>query len=629
MTMRRSISATGLSVAVLAALTASGWLGLGASGASAAQLERDFLSLLPAGNYGFVAINSLSELDKATHAWGARLKIEGHEKHGLVNHLRNSFGLKQGLREDGTFALFCLPFHGGVQAAPGGKVADKAAGFGAVPVTDEASFLANFADAKDLGGGVRQVKIAGIPGDLLVRVIGKHAIFTETDNRELLVGLAAQGDGGLAGRIAADRLAELDGAQVAAWLPSSGINAAFNLLERGFASKAGRGGPEAEHFAQCLARARDASAFFAQADGVIKTFNIDEKGLRSRWTLLAKPDTNLAKWFGQALSQPKPGMLLAKLPAGQWLVAGGVQGHTPDDEFVDALIRGTFNEFLVRDHFKGEELARIESDLRGAFKGLNSASMSVFAPSGGRQAGQVQSAPQRDRFVPMGFLNVDDSAAYLKRFRAYHAALGKVLKAAGATPDALTENAEKVGDLSADRIDLNTGKTSLAFFAQVRKASPDGRREQFGVLDQWWIGEQKLYLTALDDKTVLWTVGDRTNLEEAVRLARLGGPDIPSDNWVRKAMDTFPKEPRAVLAINPKTVAMLIGKAYAANIASNQALIIPDLDNPVPFAATLSYSKSAATIEWAVDGDLIESAARWFRELDRAGRQPAGRPNPQ
>jgi hypothetical protein len=182
----------------------------------AAAEFKNFLEIVPAENYGWVAVNNLSELDRTLMRTGGLPGLEGRNPLAFV---KDRLNLQQGLRDDGAWGVFCIPCDGGVAANPGAAPAELehlAAAFMAVPVTDFAAFVKNFEGAQQVEQGLFRVQMPGKDMARLVRQVGRFAVFTEEENRDALMKLTAGGrstfprraDRGHSGRPAASFLGE-------------------------------------------------------------------------------------------------------------------------------------------------------------------------------------------------------------------------------------------------------------------------------------------------------------------------------------------------------------------------------------------------------------------------------------
>ena len=588
----------------------------------AAAEFKNFLEIVPAENYGWVAVNNLSELDRALMRTGGLLGLEGRNP---LEFVKDRLNLQQGLREDGAWGLFCIPRDGGVAANPGAAPAELehlAAAFMAVPVTDFAAFVKNFEGAQQVEQGLFRVQMPGKDMARLVRKVGQFAVFTEEENRDALLKLTAGGQAFEAVKLSADQMGRIRDNHIVARISNTGLTSLADLIAAQTKKASGDITDQDQKRAveMFVRRMETVRSFLTQAKGGLVTVGFEDKGVRIRQVLNAQEGTELAKFFANQAEFDKDVALLKRLPAGNWTLAFGAQGHDPQSRLVDEAITGFLREMNAAEKLDKAALDDIRKDLRGSFEGLRLVNGALYAPAAGEPKAAADAGKAKAAWVPMGFIFADDARAYLDRFRQYQAAVNKVMTAAGWPADQAAPAAVKVDDLIFDRVEFNAGKRSP--FGMFKGRGEQGGNDLFGMMDEWLKGGKHFYVAVLDQNTLIWAMGGEEQLRAAVRMAK-GGQDLTVDPLAKRALNDLPQKAHAVLAINPKPLAKLAGRFYVAAVALNPNLVVPELKDTAAVAMAFHYEPKTAVAEWIVPNELLSSLGDWTRQL-RQGNAPAG-----
>jgi len=287
--------------------------GLAAATAGAAE---DILKRVPDSALGVVVLNRVADIDAKLQQLGREMQLPIPS---LLAKLKSQGGLGEGLDEKGSAALIVLAPAGGAPWPTPVLL---------VPVTDYGKFLAPF-KPEDAAEEVAKIKIGR--AQLWVRKVGRYAALTDSTHKDALTDIRESSEAAPEVQTTwGPWVAEQDGVVVlfrpGIKLLSAQVQVGIQLMKATIAGKAGEQGKQAAAIFDMYGNLFQAAA--KEASSVGFGLRLDGQGvlhLTKRARLV--PGGSWARIA--ATVRPTKENLLAGLPAGTFLVAGG--GVLPEE----------------------------------------------------------------------------------------------------------------------------------------------------------------------------------------------------------------------------------------------------------------------------------------------------------
>lgn len=538
--------------------------------------QADPLSVIPDDAWGVAVIRDLSDTSARFGKLTQKMQIPAPD---LLTLGKSYAGVEKGLNEKGSIA-------GAIFAHP-----TDVNGFGfaiVVPVTDYKEFIGQFGP-DDADATISQVKILG--EDALVTKKGEFAIFTATDQKELLERFQASSKS--VKTVVEPLGAWLGEQQVAVVATPAGKSVLFKKVLGLFpdADKVIESGGDAD--AAVAANLRSAmemlqvvKTLLASADEQLSHLAVgvkidDNTTLRIAARCLFVPESRLAAW-AKTVKLPSKDLLFG-LPPGKFVLAyGGVSGQfSPEfaglmNQFTDAGYR----QMGLSEEARKKAAAAMDRQRAGAI-----ASCGLIAPI--RPGDSVVAGA-------MSIERVKNSAEHLKITREMLAMMQAELKSK-TTGEPIFEVSEvKVGDLEAIASVVNM--TAISGVADADNPAAGFMQSFFSKL----FGEDgkiRTFMAAADKGTVV-SAYTKEQLQRAVAHVRSGEKGLESDPQIAKTAALMTPGSQWVVYISPQGLLQWVGTLLGGIIPAEAEFKMPGFPatEPIGLAARVSATSLDAEI---------------------------------
>ena len=539
--------------------------------------QADPLAVIPADAWGVAVIRNLADTSARVGKLAQKMRIPAPD---LLALGKAYAGVEKGLNEKGSIAaaIFAHPTdEGGFNFAV------------LVPVTDYKEFIGQY-HPDDADATIAQVKILG--EDALVTHMGDFAVFTDTDQKELLERFRTSS------KNVKSVLEPLGGwlgeQQVAALATPAGKSVLFKKVLGLFpdADKA----VEAAGAVDATAAAGMRSAMemlqvfkklLASADEQLSHLAVgvridDNSSLRIASRCLFVPEGRLAAWAKNIKLPAKD--LLFGLPSGKFVLAyGGAAGQfSPEfaglvNQFTDA----GYKQMGLSAEARQKAAVAMDRQRAGAI-----ATCSVIAPV--RPGDSIVAGT-------ISIERVKNSAEHLSITREMLAMMQAELKSKTTGEPLFELNELKVGELQAIESVVN-----MSVISGVADADNPGAGFMQTFFDRMFGGDGKLrtFMAAADKETVV-SAYTKEQLERAVAHVRSGEKGLEADPQIAKTKALLAPGSQWVAYISPQGLVQWIGSLL-------QGIIPPEAEFKLPgFPATEPIGLAARVSPTGLDAEIV------------------------
>jgi hypothetical protein len=564
--------------------------------------QADPLSVIPDDAWGVAVIRDISDTSARIGKLTQKMQIPAPD---LLTLAKSYTGVEKGLNEKGSMAAAIFP-------RPTNENTFNFAVL--VPVTDYKEFISQF-DPDDADATICQVKALG--GDALVTKKGEFAVFTASDQKEILERFQSSTKN--VKSIVEPLGAWLGDQQVAVMATPAGKSALFKRLLALFpdADKAIEDAGDADAAVAANMRAamemlQVAKTLLASADEQLSHLAVgvkidDNTSLRIAVRCLFVSDGRLAAWAKTVKLPAKD--LLSGLPAGKFVLAyGGVSGQfSPEfaglmNQFTDAGYR----QMGLSEEARKKAAADMDRLRAGAI-----ASCGVIAPI--RPGDSVVAGA-------MSIERVKNSAEHLKITREMLGTMQAELKSK-TTEEPLFEVREvKVGDL--DAIESVVNMTAISGVADADNPGAGFMLSFFSKLfgDD---GKIRTFMAAADNNTVI-SAYTKEQLQRAVAHVRSGDKGLEADPQIAKTAALMAPGAQWVAYVSPQGLLQWVGTLLEGIIPAEAEFKMPGFPatEPIGLAARVSATGLDAEIVLpdsvvAGIGQFVAGITAMFQGVDR------------
>ena len=538
--------------------------------------QADPLSVIPDDAWGVAVIRNISDTSARVGKLTQKMQIPAPD---LLTLGKSYAGVEKGLDEKGSIA-------GAIFAHPTDEDAFNFAIV--VPVTDYKEFIGQFGP-DDVEATISQIKIIG--EDALVTKKGEFAIFTDTDQKELLERF--QSSSKSVKSVVEPLGAWLGEQQVAVMATPAGKSVLFKKVLGLFpdADKAIEAGGDAD--SAIAANMRSAmemlqvfKTLLAAADEQLSHLAVgvkidDSTSLRIAARCLFVPEGRLAAWARTV--KPPAKDLLFGLPAGKFVLAyGGVSGQFGPEfaGLVNQFTDAGYRQMGLSEEARKKAAAAMDRQRAGAI-----ASCGVIAPI--RPGDSVVAGA-------MSIERVKNSAEHLRITREMLGMMQTELKSKATGEPIFELNEVKVGDL--DAIESVVNMSAISGVADADNPGAGFMQSFFSKLfgaD----GKIRTFMAAADNNTVV-SAYTKEQLGRAVAHVRSGDKGLDADPQIAKTASLMAPGSQWVAYVSPQGLVQWVGTLLEGIIPAEAEFKLPGFPatEPIGLAARVSATGLDAEI---------------------------------
>ncbi len=539
--------------------------------------QADPLSVIPDDAWGVAVIRNISDTSARIGKLVQKMQIPAPD---LLALGKSHTGAEKGLNEKGSIAaaIFAHPTD------------ENAFNFAVVvPVTDYKEFIGQFGP-DDADATISKISILG--EDSLVTKKGEFAVFTDTDQKELLERFQSSSKN--VKSVVEPLGAWLGDQQVTVLATPAGKSVLFKKVLGLFpdADKAVEAAGEADATAAAGMRSamemlQVAKTLLASADEQLSHLAVgvridDNTSLHLAARCLFVPEGRLAAWAKNVKLPAKD--LLYGLPAGRFVFAyGGVAGQFGPEfaGLVNQFTDASYKQLGLSEETRRKAAAAMDRQRAGAISSC--AIISPVRPGDTIVAGTIS------------IERVKNSTEHLKITREMLGMMQAELKSK-ATGEPLFElNEVKVGDLQAIESIVNMSAISGAGDADNPAA---GFMQTF--FDKLFGGDGKIhtFIAAADKETVV-SAYTKEQLERAVAHVRSGGKGLEADPQIAKTAALLAPGSQWVAYISPQGLVQWVTSLL-------QGIIPPEAEFKLPgFPVTEPIGLAARVSPTGLDAEIV------------------------
>lgn len=544
-------------------------------GVARAKPLDDALATIPADALGFVTVPSLKQLDERVQGLIKHLGLEElvpPPQNSPLAMLKEFLNVSAGLDEAGPLSLVVMP------ASAPEELPEKIALI--VPVTDAPALLKAL-EATEGAGGVWTLTVMGNPVHAVVA--GKRVAVSPSEETAKAV---AESKTGIADKLKGADRAALEGLDLAVWV---GAEPLVKLYQ-----------PQIDAMMAFLAVMPEAKAAQQQVEMLVTqtralTFGaaLSQGGALLRFTLTARPDSDMAKWMSL---KNTAGSLLDGLPDGKFVMAYGALSD-PDSarqglKTLDAL----FTAAADSEEINADQLAAIKDALHDALPLVTAlrASFEALPEGPGGLIGVTVS------------VQTTDSAKFIGAIEKALTAVAKLPAKEQMPPEALTykADAEELANVKVHHLTLDPAKLG---------ADEDDLEKMTAILGADGV---KVRVAAVDGKTVVLALGGGSQrMTSVIELNRKGGDPLAQHSGLKSIAEFLPREKIGVFYVAVDELFRLIANVAEATGEYADVPKLPAIKAPVALV-TSSDGDGTVRADMFVPMDLLKALVDAFKAAE-------------
>jgi hypothetical protein len=550
------------------------------------------LEQVPSNALGIFEVKDMQGASTKVAALAKKLGIDQMDPRWAdpLGSVMTQMHLKKGVRKDGDMAI---AFFNPKKDAPAGQKAgapdsssDQPPLVVLIPVDDYKAFLAtgddgNFAEVKDVGGGISQVTVPTNKEKLFVIQRGNYAV--SAMDKSLLAnhdGIKLQGPAANEAKTK-DAIVYVDVKSVRPQLQK----AYEGVREEAKKQLQGQNNPVGMSLPPVVFALYDkaASQLISDTRSAAISFNLNDAGLSTAGIADFEPDSYLGKLVSESKNSSSP--MFAGLPDRPYLMYGSAV-LTP--QVMDRLLTDVIDTIKQSetDKSKSEDLNKYLEASRKAVKNMQSTAFGMVAPNPGEALIQVLGLTHGDAKSLMEYTK--EGLSYVNSFTGMTT---NKMKADVKLGDAMTTDGVQVQPYSI-KLDFDPNDPMAAQQKQIM-AMMYGPNGMSG------------YLAAVNDHTLLQAqnVSEKV-LSEAIAAAKGGTDTLDKSEPMKSTSDQLPKERGLEFYIAVDQIAKT-----AVAFMKQQGMAIPFKlpPNLPPVGMTMTKDGSAARMDTFVPTKLVEA----------------------
>jgi hypothetical protein len=549
------------------------------------QAADDVLKLVPDSALGFLAIRNAAEADAKLQQLGKSMELPIPS---LLEKFRKESGIREGMDEKGTVALVPLP-----------PSSDRPVPtlILLVPVTDYGKFLSQLKHKEPVAG---VTEFESGTDQLCVRQIGGYAALTELQWKAALtetMRLSEKVPEPLAtwGATIAENDVTVVILQPGLKLLSAQVQKGIEAMKAAMAA-AGEQGKQVAAGLELYAKLFKAVEREVSAVGY--GLRLDREGTL-RLTKRARfiPSGSWARLAAKV--KPAHENLLAGLPAGPYLIAGGGSLAEGAADSIMEFAIGAMKSMRELYGLTDEQIDQMTKLSKDSMKRMRGMSMVMGV-------GPAGSSVYSRMIVTM---RVDDSAAYLTEYEKSMKEYSRVM--AGA-------NSSLLPPMEVEKVQLD-GAAALQFTMKIPKMPAGPQPPQAAKMMEVLFGtDGKLtgWIAAADEHTVVAGYVNKDFVRETISAVKKGAPGLRGDANVSKTAALLPPDASLVAFWSPQGTVEFVGRMVALFTAGQPfEMKIPPFDVTPPIGIAMTSAPGELQGHVVVPAEVFKAVGRYIEKV--------------